>query len=453
MTDIEKTDTANPIGLKTSVKLFWGTGAMGVAFMLNVITGFALFYMISVLKINPALAGIILTATKIFDVMTDPIIGGWSDRIRSKYGRRRPFLLVGSFVCAASFLMIFTTPQFDDQASTVVYLVLALMLYAIGYTVYNIPYISMPAEMTDDYHERSSIHGYRVISISIGGLIGAGIPYVLATYGEESAKAYSVVGIGGALFIFISTFTAWAGTASARFTEGPVDRPKIMSELGHVFSNKHFLRLLLVKAAQLTGAAATIAAFPFFVSNVLQQPFSVMTPYFAVISIVSVFVTPLLVKASKSIGKSRTYMVCALIYVCTMASWIWAGPGESVVAISIRGAFLAFAFSGNVVMAMSMLTDIINYDAETTSIRREGVYTSFYSFIEKLTFAVGPTVIGLALALAGFDKSLPEEALRTPEIRQALLLGVSYIPIAAGLIAVVLLSGYKLTEEDVSKSG
>ncbi|MEO0996990.1 MAG: MFS transporter [Pseudomonadota bacterium] len=424
-------------------------GSLGTAFMLNAITGFALYYMISVLKINPALAGTILFGAKIFDVVTDPIIGGWSDRVRSKSGRRRPFLLAGAFLCAFSFLMIFTTPLLESQSAIVIYIVAALLLYAVGYTVFNIPYMSMPAEMTDSYHERSAIHGFRMIFLSAGGLLGAGVPYVLDRFGQDSWDAYAVVGIGGAVIIFVSTFVAWVGTASARFTEGPVQRPNIVSELGQVFSNRHFMRLLLVKAAQLIGAAATIAAFPFFVGNVLELSFKVLTPYFLTIGVVSILATPLLVRLSKQIGKSQTYTICALVYVCVMSTWILAGPGESLLLICVRGMFLAFAFCGNVVMAMSMLTDIINYDAKLTGVRREGVYTSFYSFVEKFTFAFGPLVIGVALSLAGFDKELPQEALRTPAVRHALLLGVSYIPMIAGCTAIILLLGYKLKESDI----
>ncbi|MEO0574819.1 MAG: MFS transporter [Pseudomonadota bacterium] len=431
-------------------KVFWACGSLGTAFMLNTIAGFALYFMISVLKISPAIAGSILFATKVFDILTDPLVGGWSDRIRAKSGRRRPFLLAGSVVCAVSYVMIFTTPVFDSQTVTISYIVAGLLLYAAGYTLFNIPYMSMPAEMTDAYHERSRIHGFRVVFLSLGGLVGAGVPWVLDQYGQDSARAYAMVGIGGAILIFVFTFMAWVGTASARFTLAPVTRPSILRELSHVFSNKHFIRLLLVKGAQLMGAAATIAAFPFFVTSVLGLTFKVMTPYFLTISAVSVLVTPMLVKLSQRIGKSQTYSLCALMYVVVMGSWILAGDSEALWAICLRGAFLAIAFSGNVVMAMSMLTDIVNYDAKLTDVRREGVFTAFYSFVEKFTFAFGPLVVGVALSLAGFDKTLPEEALQTPAIRQALLLGVSYIPMVAGCVAIGLLAGYKLKEEDVS---
>lgn len=432
------------------IQIYWSIGALGVAFLLNVIAGFALFYMISVLKIDPFVSGTVIFVAKIFDVFTDPVIGSWSDRLKSNGSRRRPFLLAGAIISAASFLMIFTTPQFSSESLTIGYVFLGLILYAVGYTIFNIPYMAMPAEMTDSYHDRSSIHGFRVVMVNVGGLIaGAAIPSILEELGRTSWDAYAAIGVGGAIIIFASMMLAWAGTASARFTVASATTTPVLSELGHVFRNGHFIRLLLVKATQLFGVAATIAAFSFFVLNVMQRDFNTLSYYFVVVSAVSIVVTPMLVKLSKRIGKSRTYIVSASCYVLVVASWTLAGPGEPLWAVLLRAAILGIAVSGNVVMAMSMLTDIINYDAGKCGVRREGVFTSFYSFVEKFTFAFGPLVVGAALSISGFDEALPPESLQTPAIRQALLLGVSYIPAAMGVLSIFLLAGYKLTAEDI----
>ncbi|MCG8440968.1 MAG: MFS transporter, partial [Caulobacterales bacterium] len=80
---------------------------------------------------------------------------------------------------------------------------------------------------------------------------------------------------------------------------------------------------------------------------------------------------------------------------------------------------------------------------------REGVYTSFYSFTEKFTFAFGPLIVGVALSIAGFDKSLSPEEMQSPAIREALLLGKSYLPAALGVVSIILLAGYRLREEDL----
>jgi GPH family glycoside/pentoside/hexuronide:cation symporter len=436
--------------LSRGIKAGWASGALGVAILMNSIGMLALFYMISVLKINPALAGGLIFVTKIFDWLSDPIVGRWSDSIRSGKSRRRPFLFVGAIVAAASFVLIFTTPLFDSQWLRAAYIFVAMLIYTLGYTIFNVPYMSMPSEMTEDYHERSSIHSYRMMFISVANLVaGALAPWILNQMGRLEWSSYAVIGAGGGVIILISMLTAWKTTENAEFTEASIDTPSIFSEVGHVFSNKHFIRLILVKACQLIGIASAQAAGIFFLLNVLQQDMTFMVYTGLVVAPLSLMFAPLVVWISKYLGKSQTYMLAAAVYVGVVASWMMAQPGEPLWAYLLRMAIVSFSASGNIIMAMSMLTDIINYDAKKTGVRREGVYTAFYSFTEKLTFAFGPLIVGVALSLAGFDQNLPPEQMTSPEIRQALLLGVSYIPAAMGCLAVLLLSGYKLKEKDL----
>ena len=451
MSDLAATKMPSDGIIPQRIKVLWSSGALGVYFMMNTVAGFALVYMVTILKIEPAVAGLIAFFPKIFDAFTDPLVGGWSDRLAVKGSRRRPFLLWGAVLSSLSFMMIFMTPVFENQTFSALFIFVGLMLFSFGYTLFNIPYLAMPAEMTDDYHERTSIHSYRVVSFSIGGLIaGSGVPLFLKMMGADSWQGYAAIGSGGAVLIFTTMFITWYGTKDAKFSERPIERPKVFTELGHVFSNKHYIRLLLVKFCQLFGIAATIAAIPFFVLNVMQRDFGVLAYYGAVSSIVSIIAAPLLLKLSRRIGKSQTYMISAFCFVVAVSSWSFVQAGEPTWAVLIRAAIIGVAATGNVMMAMSMLTDIINYDSRLHDIRREGIFTAFYSFVEKFTFSFGPLVVGVALTVAGFDKTLPADAMQSPKVRQAILLGMSYIPAVMGLLSIWLLSGYKLTEADIN---
>jgi len=433
------------------IKVLWAFGAYGVAFMMNAVAGLTFFYLISVLNVSPALAGIVIFLPKLFDAITDPIIGTWSDRLGGGKSRRRPFLFAGAIISGLSFLMVFTTPVFDNEMLTASYVFTGLMLLAIGYTLFNIPYMSMPAEMTNDYHERSSIHGYRVVAFQIAAFTtGAIIPFFLEEMGRTDWMTYAKVGVVGAFLIFSTMMIAWAGTAKARFTEAPEIRPNPFSEIGHVFKNGHFIRLLLVKFCQLLGVAATIAGFKYFVLYGMGRDFSDLGLYGISVFVSAIISVPLTVKLSKRIGKSQTYMVSASLYVLAVASWYFADPnGEPMSYILARGVLLGAASTGNVIMAMSMLTDIINYDANHTNVRREGIFVSFYSFVEKFTFSLGPLILGVALQWAGYQESLSLEAKKSLEIRHAMLLGVTYVPAIMGLTSIWLLSGYKLKKEDI----
>jgi GPH family glycoside/pentoside/hexuronide:cation symporter len=450
-------DAAETVGARHSdavparVKIAWGSGALGVAVLMNTVAFFVLYYMVSVLKIEPALAGTLIFVTKLFDVITDPVVGSLSDRMTRAGSRRRPFLLVGAIVSPLAFLMIFTTPLFEAQVATASYIFVAMLLYTLGYTVFNVPYITMPAEMTESYHERSSIHGVRMIFVSIAGIVAsAGAPALLDVLGRKNWDAYAAVGVIGAVIIFLSMMWAWWGTRDARYTVTPERAPNLLAECRHVFADRHFIRLLGVKASQLLGAASMQSAMAFFVVYVLYRDFDLLSIYGLTIGLVSIVVSPLIVRLSAIVGKRGTYMIAALCSITVTGSWVLASPGDPTWMVMLRAGIIAFAVAGNVIMAMSMLTDIVNYAARNTDIRREGVYTAFYSFVEKFTFAFGPLIVGFAMTLAGFDESLPDEALRTPEIRQALLLAVAYIPVAMNLISIILLAGYRLREEDLA---
>lgn len=434
------------------IKFSWSVGALGVAVLMNTVAFFALFYMVGVLKIDPALAGTLIFVTKIFDVVTDPLVGNWSDGLARAGSRRRPFMLAGALISPLAFLMIFTTPMFADQVFTAAYIFVAMIIYTVGYTLFNVPYISMPAEMTDDYHERSNIHGLRMVFVSFAGIaVGAGAPALLDKLGRSNWDAYATVGGIGAVIVFVAMMIAWWGTRDARFTVTPPRKSNLLKEVRVVFADRNYLRLLSVKGCQLLGAASMQSAMAFFVIYVLQRDFKLLSLYGLTLGIASVIASPLIVKLSSVIGKSRTYVLCSSVSVLTTASWILAAAGDPTWMVLARGVGLAISVSGSVIMAMSMLTDIINYSARLSDVRREGVYTAFYSFIEKFTFAFGPLIVGVAMSIAGFDEKLPEEALRTPEIRQSLLLAVAYIPVVMNLLSIYFLAGYRLTQEDLDE--
>ena len=389
-------------------------------------------------------------------MVTDPVVGLWSDRHKSNKGRRRPFLTWGALLSATSFAVIFTTPAFDNQYVTAAYLFAALCLYAFGYTLFNIPYISMPAEMTDSYHERSSIHAYRMVFVALGSMAaGSGIKFALDYLGSTEASSWAVVGLGCAALVFVTMMIAYFSTASARFTDPAEDTgenkfEQLGAEFGAVTSNRHFLRLIGVKFAQLMGVQTMAAAMAYFFLQFLKQDFAALGWFFLIVSLSTIVFSPLLVQFSKRYGKKAAYFVAAAVNIAYALSWTFSSAEDPLWMILARGLLVGVAFSGNVIMAMSMLTDIINEDATRTGVRREGAFTALYSFVEKLTGAVGPMIVGVALSVVGFDKDLPFDVPQGGNVDTALLLAVSWLPAIFYFIAAWLLIGYKLREEDVT---
>jgi GPH family glycoside/pentoside/hexuronide:cation symporter len=431
--------------LPSRVIATWATGAFGVSVLMNGISALSLFYFTVVLKIEPALAGLLIFAARIYDAVTDPLSGWLSDRSKSKLGRRRPFLLAGAFVSAVSFAAVFNSPFEGSGTPTLLYVLATLLLYTTGYSLFNVPYMAMPAEMTRSYHERSVIHGYRVASAAIGGLAVQMMAGLLLEGLGKGALAHSVLGYTGGALIFVTMLVTFFGTAGLRVEAVPATRLPFREQLRGFLANRPFQQVIAVKLVQLVGISSSSGGLLFFLANVIDRPLSLL-PLIGLATTVGVLTsTPALLWLSRRIGKRGGYAVSAATTGIAALSWALAQPGEPTWALLLRGYLLGIAFAGNVMFAMSMLADTMELDQHKTGLRREGTYSALYSFVEKIASSLGPLALGGALSLAGFDPSSPPAA-ATPEVRQAVLLGIAYVPAAMAVLAVLILSSYRLDE-------
>ena len=143
----------------------WGMGTFGISSMFNSVNLLLQRFATDFLGIAAAAYGLIYLVSKIYDAATDPVMGALSDRTRSRFGRRRPYLLLGGALCAAAFIALFNAPSVVDSPHALLLLALLLIFYSTGYTVFNVPYLAMPAEMTRDYMERARLISFRVYAI------------------------------------------------------------------------------------------------------------------------------------------------------------------------------------------------------------------------------------------------------------------------------------------------
>jgi GPH family glycoside/pentoside/hexuronide:cation symporter len=443
--------------LPTGLKLAWASGAFGVAVLMNGISALVLFYLTVVLRIEPAVAGFLIFVSKIYDAITDPLSGYLSDRTQSRHGRRRPYLFWGALLSGASFLMVFTIPwsgPFETVTAgtglwACAYILLALLLYTSGYSMFNVPYMAMPAEMTRGFHERSSLHGYRVAFAAAGGFavqLMAGV--ILETYGKDW-DAHARLGAVGAGLITVTMLVAFFGTARAPSGGEVVAAPTpIRTQVRSFLGNRPFQLIMGVKLAQLIGVSASTGGLIFLLTRVLNEPLTLL-PWIGAATTVAVFVSaPALIALSRRIGKRGAYAISAIVTGATALSWAWVQPGDPAWTLVARGFLLGIAFAGNVTFAMSMLADAMEADRLRTGLRREGMYSATYSFVEKLAASVGPLVIGGALSAVGFDPTRPPTVV-DEGVRQAVLLGLAYVPAAMAVLAVTILWFYRLDESDL----
>jgi GPH family glycoside/pentoside/hexuronide:cation symporter len=207
-----------------------------------------------------------------------------------------------------------------------------------------------------------------------------------------------------------------------------------------------------VKTAQLIGIASTSAATFFMLVDILKRSPADLPALGLPVLATSVVATPILAWLSRRIGKKGGYLIGALSTAAGALSWVWAEPSDPLYYLMIRGVVTGVAFSANVMFATSMLNDTMELDALRTGLRREGLYSALYSFVDKFGGAVGPAVVGAALSFAGFDKTASVTAANAEQVRQATLLGVAYIPTGCAVIAVTLLCFYRLDQNALKRA-
>jgi len=455
---LAKTDGALPI----STRVQWGIGGLGAALLMNAVGGLVLYYLTRLVGVSGWLAGLLLSVARLYDAFLDPAIGQISDRTESRYGRRRPYMLVGAFLSAISIVLVFTTPFHGVTLLSTSYVFLTLVIYGTAYSIFNVPYVSMPAEMTSGYHERSALHGWRVMFASAGSaLAGSGSGLLLAWLAKphtakghtqvNTAHDYALIAVIYAVIILVTMLVAWRGTKTVPITLKTERTLPWRGQVGSLLANKPFLLVLGAKVFQLIGIASSQAASFFFVVEVLKVGSAGVALLGLPAVAFSFVVTPFLERLSRRIGKRGGYFVSAFFTGAAYISWLWAKPGDPSWMLVARGLMLGVGFSGNIMFALSMLADSIEIDFYRTGMRREGLYTSLYSFVEKFSGAIGPALVGGALSLAGFEKSTVITAQNYQAVRQATLFGMAYLPGACAVAALVLIYLYRLTPKDMDE--
>ncbi len=430
--------------LSTGLKAAWGAGSIGTVTVLTVNSLLLLFFMTTVLGLPPALAGGLLFAAKLVDAVAAPLLGSISDGWRGRMGRRAPFLLAGAFVSAAGVALVFNPPAAFDTMLPV-WILGSLIVIALGYTLFNVPYMAMPAEMTDLPAERTSIMSWRIAFISIGGLITGLAPQVATKLGG-GRTGFGGVGLILALVVLAAMLVAFLASRRTRQMAGSAQASGFR-RFAVVYENKPFMLILYAKIFQLVGLASLTASILFLMKNVLQQPESTIGLYVTCSTVATILFMPVWVQLGKIFSKRNLYIATCLLFTCLTASWLLTDASTPLALVLVRG-FLSGVFSGGLLlMGQSLLPDAVDADCKRSGIRREGVYAGAYSFVEKASMALGPLIIGLILQAFHFQPSLGKNVPQSAEALTGIYIGVAILPGLLYALSVIPLLLFRLEAE------
>ena len=432
--------------------LAWGVGSLGTITMVSAVSNLYLFFLVSVLKIAPAAAGFLIFVSKVFDMASDPMMGWISDRTNTRWGRRRPFMLAGAVFGPLTLILLFDPPAELFGLSVEGVILLALLLYAAALTTFNVPYLAMPAEMTDDYHERSSIMSYRAAFLVGGGFLGGALAGPIIARAGGGREGYEALGYILAAIVFISMMIATVFTSKARHRAYAKPTIPALSQFRLFFANSQFLYLSGVKAFQFLQLAASGASTLFFFISIMDKNEALLFPFGSAVIAGSLLSLRIWLPVIRTYGKKKVMLLALLVQAALYLSWMLSGPTEPMILFLARG-FLLGSMGGAILIAsQSMIVDTIEYDRRLSGINREGLYSSVFSFVEKSMHATGPLLVGLLLAWFGYDASIPRGQPQPEEALLAIYMGQSILPAVCSLAMAALLLFYDLDEAKLDRT-
>ncbi|HRX29051.1 MAG TPA: MFS transporter [Saprospiraceae bacterium] len=412
--------------------------------------------------------GIIYFFPRIFDSFTDPIMGFISDNTKSKWGRRRQYVFVGAIIMSIAFMFMWQLYAENSISYNFVYFMIMSFVFYLGLTIFSVPYVAMGYEMSNDFHERTSI---MAIAQWIGQWAWVIAPWfwvIMYSNGDdgwfdtaESATRTLAIWVGAALMVVAiipAIFIESKSTLNENYSEltfknmrGSFD--EIILGFKEALKIKPF-RKLCIATFLIFNAFNTVASFTFFV--IVYQLFNGDTnaansgywpTLFGSLGALSTtfIVIPIVTWMSRKLGKKRAFLWSQGISIIGyIMLWFLMIPGKPYMFIFALP-FFSFGIGSLFTLMMSMTSDVIDIDELNTGKRREGIFGAIYWWMVKFGFAIAGALSGFILSFVGFKEGVP-----TTE-QESAIIGLraffSGLPILGTLIAMYVMRDYSVTEE------
>lgn len=431
--------------LSRGKKVGYGIGDLGGNLFFTMMGFYLLFYFTDVVGIAAGLGGTAIMIGKIWDAVTDPAVGYISDRTRSRFGRRRPYMTVGAVALFLGMILLFTPFGTTSQVGLFILATLTYCLVNTAYTLVNIPYGALTPELTEDYYERTVLNGFRMSFAVVGTFVGVAVVLPLVEFFGGGRVAWMAMGgvTGG-----IMAVTTLIVVFSVR--EHPKPRihkqEQVFKSYLQVLSMPVFLTALIPWTLHMTGVNVLQTSLLYYFRYIYgdEGAFQIALPILLGAAVLAI---PVWVRISRRIGKKLSYNTGMLIFAAGVLVFFVFGH-RSGVQFSYVLMFLAgLGFATHYVMPFAIVPDVVEYDYAERGVRREGVFYGMWTFSSKIGQAVGIALSGWMLSLFGYQESVAGVPAATQS--EAAMLGIRLLtgPVPAFFFigGVIVLSFFPIT--------
>lgn len=446
------TVTASSEKLPNRTKFLYGISDLGIQALTASIQFWLLFFYTDIVHIDPALAGMALMVGKLtWDAINDPFFGYLSDRTKSRWGRRRPWMLFGAIPLGLCTWLMFSLPNNLTGVKGFLAVLITFLLFDTFHTMTSVAYYSMTPELTLDYRERTSLTTVREVFTVLGYIIGAGITKMLADIIQNSfhittQQSWSAV---GATFGLVAVLTIMTTALTVKERKRPEFTPTTMPPFKAfltTFKNKPFMQLMAAQFMSSFSFTLLTTLLSYYVIYQLKMESELTWIMLIMLVSIGVFLFPWRYISDK-INKGPSYALGLFIAsLAVIATFFY--PNAPTPLIYVTAFIAGLGFSGQWVFPWSMIPDVVEYDQLMTGERHEGVYYGMWAFLGKFTGAAGIAVSGWALKLFHYVANQPQQS---PQALLGIRLFFGPVPAVVLILSLPLLIWYPITVKSHAK--
>ncbi|MBG0788682.1 MAG: MFS transporter [Anaerolineaceae bacterium] len=382
-------------------KIIYGTGDLGFSMNNSIISSLFPIFMMDVIGLSPALAAVILFVGRSWDYVNDPIVGHLSDRTRSKWGRRRPFLLFGAIPFGLSFVLLWLSPNFS-QTGLIIYYSVAYIIYEAMATIVYMPYYALTPELTEDYDERTKLTSYRMLFNILGSLAAYVFPMlVIGSMVPDNTKKVMVMGLIAAAIAAAPLFLVFFGTREKK--EYMLEKqPKLIPSLKAAFKNRPFIfgaGIYLLTWMTIVVLETNLLIYIKYILERQGQSSLIMASIF----VTAIFALPIWNWAAKHWNKRLAYIIGVSFWAVVMIVLIMVTPQTPFWIIMILCVMAGIGVSAAQVLPWAIIPDAIEWDEWMTFERHEGMFYSLITLLGKIGNSIAGPASLLVLQATGYQ--------------------------------------------------
>ncbi|MFC6238371.1 MFS transporter [Longivirga aurantiaca] len=435
--------------LSTSQKIGYAAGSVGTGGFSTVPGLLLLYYLTDELGVAAAAAGLVVLLPKAWDVVLNPFVGSWSDRTTSRWGARVPWMMRGAVLLPLAFAAMFWAPGGLADAGAALWVAGCFLLAATGFAFFQVPYIAQPAELTDDYAERTSLMTWRIALLTLAILVfGAGAPGLVKAGGDGLA-GYRLMGVVCGTLFLIGFGVAILATRNLPTVLRAEPSGGLGEQLRAVAENRDFRVLFAAFVIQALGTSTALAGAA-YVAEYLLGAKGMTTVLFVALVAPAILLVPVWRIFAARRGKQAGFRWATVLFLVGAVVMAFAGRVPTwflLVGVAVAGT----GYAGQQLFPLAMLPDTIQADALRTGRLRSGVFTGVWTAGETLGFALGPFLFAMVLALGGFVATTSGVSVDQPQSAlTAIALGFGALPALLMLTSLPVLRRYSLTEASLA---